>query len=191
MTHDWYIIALTAVLAVANIAYVIVTAYMLSAIRNQGSALVNAERAWLMVEMGWAPLYGGITVGEGVEMTVRSSTSIASIRLACTNSGKTPAWIDQVQSALAIVRRGSEPPQITEDAENTKGPIPIAPGRIEQLDISLTTSGEAGVNEANLIYGIVRYRDAFSRKRATTFAYEATGTRLSRLSGYAEWNENT
>jgi len=42
-----------------------------------------------------------------------------------------------------------------------------------------------------VVYGVVKYRDIFDKRRETTFAYRILNGELRRLEGYPEYNKNT
>jgi hypothetical protein len=149
--------------------------------RRSADTIINAERAWLMVELATSLGSEGYKFGD----------SYARIRLTFRNDGSTPAWVDNVRSAAVVVERGSAPLDIDSAGVVFTGPLPVGVNKQEIIDpTAVDIDGVLGLGECVIVYGIVAYRHPFGTG-ATTFAYTSSGGPWKRLEGYPEYNNNT
>lgn len=156
---------------------------------GNAEAVISAERSWVMVELERVPGIGGIaTRGNGLE---RPSYTTARFRLKCINVGKTIAWIDEKSACLQICEKPSQKPNF-----NTLETLSVTPQWIESngtrySDERIDGDGQEGIGLISVIWGIVKYRDAFGEHR-TTFGFRILpDDRLERLSGFPEYNQTT
>ena len=88
------------------------------------------------------------------------------------------------------------PPDIP-DLENIETvdhkPEPVPSGKqASPWDATPVCEGTEGMGQVTIIYGVVKYRDAFAEGHATTFGYRLTpDNQLTRLEGWPKYNENT
>jgi type II secretory pathway pseudopilin PulG len=157
-----------------------------NAARDNALAVINAERAWLMVDVTNTPGYssGGYSSGN----------TYADITLICTNDGATPCWVNEVKAGVAVIKRSDKPP----DFENSTavvfvGPMPVGVHKkADPIRFTLNIGNTPGLDEHVVIYGIVKYRHPFSTViAATTFAYAALSGPWQRLHGFSDYNANT
>jgi hypothetical protein len=155
-------------------------------------AVINAERAWLMVDLDWVPACPKITLGSGSERgsAIRHYTS-AGVRFKYTNEGKTIAWIDEKLARFQIVKNLPAHPNPSDlellDAE----PEWLASKASGHLDETLQAEGQEGTGDISVIWGVIRYRDAFG-KHETTFGFSVLPDyRIERIAGLPEYNKST
>ncbi len=134
--------------------------------------LVNTERAWIMAELGW---YDRVQIGERDvrqgDGPIEHFTDI-SAKLTCRNTGRSPAWIENVRAQLEIVRKSlnAEPP--AKEMLQSFGPMePLGAGDKRDRSLQLTGSGHATSDDFYSVYVIVEYRDIFGVQRETTLGY--------------------
>jgi len=130
-----------------------------AALKN-AEAVIIAERAWIMVELEWAP-------GNARRM-VSSSTTGVPIRLIYTNEGKTVAWIDEKLACFQIVKELPKQPDFGALRMLDNEPEWVGVKGGGKLDETLLASGQEGIVDISVIWGVIRYRDAFDtsfRKR--------------------------
>jgi hypothetical protein len=148
-------------------------------------AIINAERAWLMVDITQVPLYQfGYTQGN----------SHADIAVVCRNDGSTPCWIEEVKAGIAIINRGAKLPDVeTSTTTQFTGPMPV--GVCKKSDIisfTLEINDSPDIAQHVVVYGVVKYRHPFSDKAGTTtFAYASRGGAWYRLYGQSKYNDHT
>ena len=164
-------------------------------IREQTNALINSERAWIMVDVDHVPGMGGIMDGHGTEMGVgpvaTESTGFRA-RITCRNDGKTPAWITKKRAGLDIVESIPESPDWTRANIIQVAPEPLSVGQIgKPTDETLICKRGRALGKMTILYGIVEYRDPFAGNRRTSFGYQVRDDgSLERLPN-AKYNENT
>ena len=159
------------------------------AARKSADALVKAERAWLMVDVEWETPKGHLSVGS----QDGSFNTTAFVTLAARNQGRTPVWIAEWHAKFEIANTVPPKPDIS-GAEIHYGPHPVAVGASSELALAPIAAGCPGLNKIMLIYGVVKYRDVFTREdelRETWFGYLIPPSeRLERLA-HPEYNKNT
>lgn len=169
--------------------------YTLFNIRDQTRALINSERAWIMVDVDSVPSFAGIVDGQSSEMGVGpvvAESTMFRARIICRNDGKTPAWITEKQAGLDIVDSVPVNPDWNRTIIIQAAPEPISVGQVSKpQDETVTCKRGRALGKLTILYGIVKYRDPFGDNRTTTFGYRVRddGT-LERLSN-PKYNENT
>jgi hypothetical protein len=156
------------------------------AAEHSASALVNAERAWLMVDVANVPGYPfGYTQGN----------SHADITLICRNDGGTPCWINEVRAGLAIIDRSADLPPDVESgtAIQFTGPMPVGVGKeSEPIQFHLDIEDSPDLGQHVVIYGVVKYRHPFAENLVTTtFAYASEGGPWHHRYGQPKYNNHT
>jgi hypothetical protein len=140
---------------------------LLGIVWKQTKSLINAERAWLMVDMRHSTLeHNGYQVGDDA----------ARVTFTCRNDGNTPCWLEKMTTATAIVGKDDRLPDIAKAIKATEftGPMPIGPKRCAPSTISLVIpiDGSTDIGQFAVVYGRAIYRHSFRKKPAiTTFAY--------------------
>ena len=164
------------------------------AAKRSADALMTAERAWVIVDIQWAPKYPG---RNHMQKTWggRQDTTMVSVRLPCSNQGKTPAWITEKRACIQVVKSLPTVPDIAaiDIIQSELEPLGAEHMTGEKRDFVLEGDGwESRLEEGlmTVVYGAVKYRDIFSNERQTTFAWRITlDNELERLEGYSEYNE--
>lgn len=160
------------------------------AARLNAEAFINSERSWIMVDL--EPKPGG---GEKIREILTSDTTFVPLRIACRNEGRSPAWITEKRVCLRFVV--SIPPDPNLESIDYRDPDLDAvsvgkPGRAWDVDVSCEGRHDSTEDTALLIvYGVVKYRDAFSDKHSTTFGYTlGVNGRLKRITENPKYNQN-
>lgn len=168
------------------------------AIVRQTSTMRAVERAWVMADVEpdsekWRDRKLHVLQGSG---TSGDSTAIYAV-LVCTNAGKTPAWLNEMRAKFEIVKTLPLRPNF-ETAEHIEmGTIPLgmkeggAVPYVQRLSWTPIATGHEELGKMAVIYGFVKYRDVFQKRRMTTFAYRITNGQLRRLEDYPKYNDNT
>ena len=158
---------------------------------TSANALMSAERAWVIVEMPER-----IRTLEGNDDT----TAIVNLRLRYQNAGRTMCWITEKKIHFSIVEQLPKEPMFDKSSLVFSGPEPepLVVGQQSLLDITSLTcegvhvmslSGPGG--NAPVLYGVIRYRDAFGSDRKTVFGYQiGANGRLKRIHSRF-YNDNT
>lgn len=148
--------------------YIIVTYRMLRAISRQTAALMNAERALVIVTMHPIP-------DISPDLNRLEMFSIAPVFKNC---GKTTATIISAKARAHILNRGEElagEPVYTGEVKEVHGRVPLPPTIYIQPISTLIDSSQfpAIYREETVlyIYGLVEYLDAFERRHETRFCY--------------------
>jgi hypothetical protein len=167
---------------------------------KQTHHMVNSERAWVMAELRFE--HGG---GLMIRGAPPCQQTMANVVLSIKNTGSTPAWVYEQFIHLEVspkiiasletyespnfpfLGQGKEMFVSREIHPISQGDDPIGTGAWVE-DSGVATS-ENGLHV--YIYGVVRYRDAFSTERETYFGYSAKGNnRLERIPNEA-YNKHT
>jgi hypothetical protein len=162
----------------------------------QAAALVNSERAWVMVDVEWdsdkwADRQPHVLEGSG---TGGDTTGIYVV-LTCRNEGRSPAWIEEKRARFQIVDVLPDTPDLTTAEFIQAVPEPIGIGKAlphtNHISWQAIGTGHEGFGKMMVVYGVVKYRDIFDRPRETTFGYRITPSReLVRLEGKREYNKH-
>lgn len=162
-----------------------------AAFRN-AQAVIDAQRAWILVDVERVPGMGGVFLGTTIERGIETEHTMLNVRVMCRNEGKTPAWITEKRAGLRIVKSIPLEPDLEGLEIIQPEPEALAAGRDTTKDVSLTFNQQRADDEVSLVYGMVKYRDIFQVERQTVFAYRLNlSDRLERLAGYSEYNKST
>jgi hypothetical protein len=158
-----------------------------AALRN-AEAVVNSERSWMMVRLEKLPGIGFRMLGDSIQ---DGPTTSVRFRIVYTNEGKTVAWIDQKLACFQIGKDFPKQPNLDAlqllDAE----PEWIGSKGAGYLDETLYAKGHEGMGDISVIWGAIRYRDAFG-KHETTFGFSiGPDGRFERIAGFTAYNQNT
>jgi hypothetical protein len=179
-------------LVLVGIVQTLVLAGTILVIWKQLSTARNAQRAWVMVDVKhnaqkWADGQVHVLEGSGAGGDTTSFYAM----LVCKNEGSSPGWIDEKRVKFEIVSSLPRSPHFESAQFSQAGPIPIGTAQSDSVPFEPTAVGRQEENKLTVIYGIVKYRDIFGKRRRTTFAYRILNGELRRLEGYPEYNKNT
>jgi len=166
--------------------------YQTKAANRTAKYVMNADRAWLMVDVDSVPGMGAAYGSEMVNGVHVANTSVR-IRIQCRNDGKTPAWITEIRARLNVISGYVKSPDLESTEVLEPNPEPVAPqARSAVHDHTLTCTKIAEPGQILVLYGVVFYRDMFEAERYTTFGYTVSMVdgKLRRLP-YPEFNENS
>jgi hypothetical protein len=169
------------------------TLAQLSVSQGQANALINSERAWVMVDVEWdthkwADREAHVLEGSG---TGGDTTGIYVV-LTCRNEGRSPAWIEEKRARFQIVDALPDTPDLTSAEFVHARPEPIGVGKANKIPWQATATGHESPGKMMVVYGVVKYRDIFDKFRETTFGYRITPSReLVRLEGKRDYNKHT
>lgn len=167
------------------------------AIQAQANAMVDAERAWVMVDLEKAPGMGGLFQGTSVNRGGPERHHIHFVvRCVCSNQGQTAARIIEKRYTMTMVDGDDDLPDSPNLDIEIKDPIPHylrANGEPWHNEWTLEVEGVEFPGKLLVVYGVVRYKHMFSDKIAqTTFGYSVGfDGKLTRLIGKSKYNENT
>ena len=182
--------------------YVEATRDGVTAAKKSADALINSERSWVMVDVEWeGPTGHLINLSSSTPDPNQVYQTQIYVNLICVNRGKSPAWVVE-RIAKAEIAGAFYGPNLSavNDSEIDRRLISLGmagtPEARTEQSIKLYAPGSPG-NKYVLVYGVVKYRDAFTPKgelRETWFGYYALETRmkepLARIS-QAEYNNYT
>jgi hypothetical protein len=158
-----------------------------NAAKRSADALINSERSWVMVDVEWPTASSGRLLNLSSiapDNSQRDQTQVY-VNIVCVNRGKSPAWIVE-RIAKAEISGAFWGPNLStvNDSEIDRRLISLGiagtPEARTEDSIKLYAPGKPG-NKYVLVYGVVKYRDAFTPKgqlRETWFGYYTLETRL-------------
>jgi len=169
--------------------------YTLFDIREQTRALINSERAWIMVDVDRVPGVGTVIDHRSMQMGVgpveSESTSFRG-RIVCRNDGKVPAWITETRACLDIVEALPDNPDWSRTTVIQAAPEPVSVGQTSKpQDETLFSKRGRALGKMTILYGVVKYRDPFGHNRATTFGYKVRDDGVLERLSHPKYNENT
>ncbi len=152
-------------------------------------ALINAERAWIVVTVENVPGFSGTVItGESGDGT--RSTS-ARFRLKYTNEGRTISWIDEKLVCLRIVNEDGLPkqPEFSAVKRLDRGPECLASKGAGYSDETIYADGHEQDGQMSIVLGMFNYRDTFG-PHSTVFCFRITPDyKFERLAGHPSYNE--
>ena len=158
------------------------------AAKKSAEALINTERAWIMVELDWVPGYPRVLLADGSHGPYTS----AAIRFTYTNEGKTIAWIDEKRACFQIVTELPKEPDLSALKILELEPEWLGVQGKGQLDETLETPRHATRDEILVIWGVIKYRDAFNNEHESVFGFRIRlDNQFERIAGLIEYNKNT
>jgi hypothetical protein len=139
--------------------------------QKQIEASHNAERAWVMTELGTFYSDGRVRITQTISEPAGPSTQIPT-KLTCRNEGRSPAWIDGVKGYAEIVDNAAELGNVVGQQMESFGWIgPLAPGKLIERSLEFNCSGHPNQDQFISVYVVVEYRDIFENRRATSLGY--------------------
>jgi hypothetical protein len=163
------------------------------AAKASADALINSERAWLMVDLQWegggrSKLVNTSSLIQGT-LVEKTAACVDSIIL---NNGRSPAWIIEKRINMAISE--NIPPEPELQLVPVSDPIlePIATSGKSTWHAEPGCKGKPDVGKITIIFGMIKYRDIFNKTRETRFGYMVSpGRDLERIPSYPEYNKYT
>jgi hypothetical protein len=153
-------------------------------------AVINAERAWILVDIANPHPETGNLFVEGIQNGKDYFTLF--VNLICRNEGRSLAWVTEKRIGMQCVDILPPEPDMSETELIEVEPIPIPPTQPSVIrEQQVTAEGSKLPGKMTVIYGSVKYRDIFDKPRETIFGYRVTPTRIERLSGYPAYNRTT
>ena len=151
----------------------------------------NAERAWVMTELGWLE-NSRLRVVETSSSETGDSVNIT-VKLTCGNEGRSPAWVYGIYAHCQIMKTVKELTELAIDDMQSHGITePIGPGKTVNRNLFLSCAGKLDARQSISIYVIVQYLDVFGNKRMTSLGYVIPSDgNLYRQEGLPERNKNT
>jgi hypothetical protein len=197
---EWKLVKYTKWLVIVGGLQALILLLTVAVIHIQVITTRNTERAWVMAQIDgdrkqWRDGKVHIVLGSG---TGGDSTGTW-IVLSCHNEGKSPGWIYEKKVKFEVFSSVNPKPDFNSLPTVFKGREPIGIGQsaipnITELPRLEIAEGHAKPGDKMVIYGMVKYRDIFKKKRKVTFGYQivesADGYILERLSE-APYNNNT
>lgn len=156
-------------------------------IESQVKSQMDADRAWVMAEVTFRD-NGGLSVGGSMP----AIQTITEVEIRVTNAGPTPAWIFEqwvqlkVSPEVIASRTKYQSPQFPFIGEGKTAAVnyqihPMVQGQNPVIWKAHIWDDQFPTEENGLhayIFGVVRYRDAFSAMRETYFGYHVKGYKL-------------
>jgi len=140
------------------------------AAKASADALVNSERSWVIPEVEFRHRETGRVMET---YNGKTTSTMASIQVTCSNRGNTPAWITEIDVRMEIGLIPRFIPEFTPEAHEISLQYePIAPDGPAFVHFrQITAEGKVTAKEQAFIYGIVKYRDAFTPNGKSYFGY--------------------
>lgn len=142
------------------------------------TALINAERAWIIARVDWRDPRTRLIRGDSSGGKV---TTGAFVNVLFQNEGRTPAWITEIAIKMQVTNAGPSRQPDMGGAEVLYGPIPLVQDTEEPhiRTFDLIADGWPDTGWTALIYGVVKYRDVLTEDRhlpdrETWFGYWVT-----------------
>jgi hypothetical protein len=164
------------------------------AAKKSADALINTERAWIMVELEWVPGNAGRMRGSSYRL--RGSQQVfnisAAIRFIYTNEGNTIGWIDEKLACFELAKDLAKQPDFQRLRMLDNEPEWVGAKGKGQLDEILVAEGQEQLDDYSYIWGVIRYRDALDNKHETVFGFRIRpDDRFERIAGLSEYNKST
>lgn len=165
-------------------------------------AFKNSERSWIMADAGWAADDARAPKPTLMRVVLTSNNSDKKsfhilILLVCKNDGKAPAWITERTAWLNFFEDLPTKPDTNQPVTFTSSELvtlSVGQSTIIQPDIECKGSYPEVGGPGLVLYGVVKYRDAFGNHE-TWYGYSVHGDpgshpQLDRLVGFPEYNKN-
>ncbi len=163
----------------------------LKTIEKQVEAQVNAERAWMEVDIELAPSPSITELTEGQQPT----NTVVSVAVKWMNVGRTPAWINLTQiSMMMLPDQTHAPKELPEPGyPSVIGPEMVGAGKEFEQSGTVKAEGKISRTQVGLIYGEVSYFDIFKQHHTTTFGFIVDHQRRVRRMPFVHpaYNEHT
>ncbi len=166
-----------------------------AAAKANAEALVNGERAWILVHLRWEQLQDRLLklvnttyIADGVAV----EGTHACVDCVISNNGRSPAWIIEKRITIAISETIAPEPDL--HLAPVSDPIlePIAVNGESVWHAEPGCNGRPEPCKITIIYGSVKYRDIFDKIRETRFGYMVSpSSDLERIPSYPAYNKYT
>jgi hypothetical protein len=171
------------------------------AANKNANALINSERAWIMVDVRFGRSHGLLHETPGAWGTEATSAELV---VTLKNSGPTPAWVyeqfaclwvtDEIIQSAQFYPSPKFPFAMRGMGHKNYGIYPISRGD-DDVTWAATVSHEGWATPENGLYvyvfGVTWYRDAFNAFRETYWGYVVTDTRALRRIPNEAYNKHT
>ncbi len=161
------------------------------AARLSAEALMDSERAWILVDVTGENGRPSLIFGESLSFDVK--TWNVTIHLICKNEGRTPAWILERRIGILPVTPVPDKPPLGEAKVIETEPVTLLAGG-PSFDTCETVESDKpiGLENGRVIYGAVKYRDIYGRVRETTFGYRVSAFyTLRRMQDFPAYNQHS
>jgi uncharacterized membrane protein YuzA (DUF378 family) len=162
----------------------------LKAIEKQVDAQVNAERAWMEVEIELGPSrVAEVTSGR------QPTNTVAECDVKWMNVGRTPAWISATQISMMMLPDETHAPKSLPEPgfPSIIGPQMVGGNDKFEQRGTVSAEGRLSQKQVGLVYGSVSYYDIFKQHHTTTFGFILQENRTVRRLNfmYPAFNEHT
>ena|ERR1700677_3661210 len=162
----------------------------LRAIEKQVEAQVNAERAWIEVEIELGPSrVAEVTSGK------QPTRTVADCDVKWMNVGRTPAWINLTQISMMMLPDATQAPKAMPEPgyPSIIGPQMVGGNDKFEQRGTVDAEGRLSREQVGLIYGSVSYYDIFKQHHTTTFGFILDERREVRRVNfmYSAYNQHT
>jgi hypothetical protein len=162
-----------------------------NAAKDAADAVMNSERAWLIVDLSWKDGRRQGIIGESISFGVQTWSVF--VVVTSRNFGRTPAWITERRIGVLSSREPipqNPPLGNAKVLASTSDTILVGePGYSTEEGVA--SSERIADESGRVIYGVVKYRDIYGKERETTFGYRVTKNYyLERLSGFPQYNKH-
>jgi hypothetical protein len=186
---DWF----TGALVLVGLLQVCVFLGQMRLVKSQDDHFKNSERAWLLADLSW--WREGLNVALLSQRTgfdPEARFTVVTVKLTCTNEGKSPAWIDEVRTKGEVVKCIDNVAPSKESLQ-CNGPMqPTGAGKESFRVLQIRCHGQATEEDFLCLYLLVEYHDIFGVPRETSLGYVVDGAgQLVRQEALTERNRNT
>lgn len=139
------------------------------AARDNAQAVINAERAWVIVWVKWPKDFA--SYNEAVNFGVRTYSLF--LNVACANHGQSLAWITESRIGMIVTEKVPDTLDMSNTVladEDTFKPL-VVNKELFSPDVQVESQVMPEPGKMILVYGKVTYRDIFFRERYTTFGF--------------------
>lgn len=162
------------------------------AAKVSADALINSERAWVMVEVDWPLTSGALLQNTSLSQEGEAKSTMITLRVTCFNIGNAFARITHREYVAKIVGMLPAEPDFSEITKLNVFTHYLKPSTQLAEDISAMCDGHLELGMVLVFYGRVRYEDAFGKDHETLFGYTVSPDRaLQRLPGTSQYNRHT
>jgi hypothetical protein len=163
----------------------------LKTIEKQVEAQVNAERAWMEVDIALDGSNAYTEVTDGQQPTV----TVVRLEVKWLNVGRTPAWISLTQIEMMMLPDETHAPPVRPELgyPSVIGPEMVGADKGFTQTGTVKAEGKISREQVGLIYGEVSYYDIFKQHHTTTFGFIIDHNRRVRRVNfmYPAYNEHT
>lgn len=169
------------------------TVAQLKLAQKQIEASHNAERAWVMTELGSFYNDGRARLVYAASGASPGLHTQITTKLTCRNEGRSPAWIDSVRGYAEILNNVQALGNVADHEMQSFGWLgPLAPQKATGRSLEFDCPGQPQPNQFISVYVVVEYRDIFENRRTTSLGYSIdVDGNIYRQEAVPERNRNT